>query len=363
MPIQHVPGTDLTYHLISCDKRGTERPDDPSGRMSELAAAAIRDQAITDVFVASHGWKGDVPAAIDQYNRWIGAMSACEADRAAIRQKRPDFKALIVGFHWPSQPWGDEEFGMGGGSFAASAGGAASGGAAVAEPLEKALDRFVDDYADRIADTPAARAALRTIVDRAMKGGPVIDALPADVAEAYATLSAEADIRADGPAGDPGSDREPFDANKAFRNGKLSAGLAAGPGAPPSFGTPGLSGVLSPLRQLSFWKMKDRGRTLGETAGSTLLAGLMTAVPAGRTVRFHLMGHSFGCIVVSGMLNGPNGAAGLPRPVDSVMLVQGATSLWGFCNAIPSVNVPGYFRNDHRAGPREGSDRDHAIEA
>ncbi len=367
MPIQHVPGTDLTYHLISCDKRGTERPDDPSGRMSELAAAAIRDQAITDVFVASHGWKGDVPAAIDQYNRWIGAMSACEADRAAIRQKRPDFKALIVGFHWPSQPWGDEEFGMGGGSFAASAGGAASGGAAVAEPLEKALDRFVDDYADRIADTPAARAALRTIVDRAMKGGPVIDALPADVAEAYATLSAEADIRAEGPAGDPGSDREPFDANKAFRNGKLSAGLAAGPGAPPSFGTPGLSGVLSPLRQLSFWKMKDRGRTLGETAGSTLLAGLMTAAPAGRTVRFHLMGHSFGCIVVSGMLNGPNGAAGLPRPVDSVMLIQGATSLWGFCNAIPSVNVPGYFRTIIEQGRVRGpivttqSKRDKAV--
>jgi hypothetical protein len=39
-----------------------------------------------------------------------------------------------------------------------------------------------------------------------------------------ATLSVEADIRSDGPAGDPGSDREPFDANKAFRNGKLSAG-------------------------------------------------------------------------------------------------------------------------------------------
>jgi hypothetical protein len=26
------------------------------------------------------------------------------------------------------------------------------------------------------------------------------------------------------------------------------------------------------------------------------------------------------------------------------MLIQGATSLWGFCSSIPNVNQPGYFR-------------------
>jgi hypothetical protein len=337
MPIQTVPGSDLTYHLISYDKHGLERPDDRSGTMSELAAAAIRNQPITDVFVASHGWKGDVDAAIEQYDKWIGAMAACSADRAALRQLRPGFQAFIVGFHWPSQPWGDEELGMGGGkSFAVSA-----TGTAPPESLETAVARFVDDYADRIADTPRARAAIRTIVDGAMKAGPAGNSLPADVADAYKALSEEADVRSDGPTGDPGSDREPFDANRAYRNARDSAKR---PGAPPSFGAPGLSGLLSPLRQLSFWTMKDRARTLGETAGSSLLATLMNAVPEGRTVRFHLMGHSFGCIVVSGMIHGPKGAGGLPRPVDSVTLVQGATSLWGFCNAIPKVGGPGYFR-------------------
>ena len=335
MPVQQVPGSDLKYHLISYDKNGRERADDPSGVMSTVAAQIVRDQPITDVFVISHGWKGDVGAAIEQYDKWIGAMAGCTADRAAIRQQRPDFQALIVGFHWPSQPWGDEEFGMGGQSFAVSGAAAESG-----DSLESAVERFVDAYADRIADTPRARAAIRTIVDGAMHGGPAGNALPPDVADAYQVLSEEADIRAEGPAGDPGSDREPFDANRAYRNAK---DLAGRPGAP-SFAVPGLSGLLSPLRQLSFWKMKDRARTLGETAGSNLLATLMKAAPAGRTVRFHLMGHSFGCIVVSGMLNGPDGAGGLPRPVDSVMLVQGATSLWGFCSAIPSVDKPGYFR-------------------
>jgi hypothetical protein len=247
---------------------------------------------------------------------------------------------------------------MGGQSFAAPAAGGAAGGT-----LDDAIAKFVDDYADRIADTPRARAAIRTIVDGALKGGPAGATLPPDVAEAYKVLGEEAGLRADGPGGDPGSDREPFDANRAYRNGNDSA---KGPGAP-AFAAPGLSGLLSPLRQLSFWMMKDRARSLGETAGSGLLAALMKAVPQDRKVRFHLMGHSFGCIVVAGMLHGPEGAGGLPRPADSAMLVQGATSLWGFCSSIPGVDKPGYFRRiieDGRvAGPivTTQSKRDTAV--
>ena len=90
--------------------------------------------------------------------------------------------------------------------------------------------------------------------------------------------------------------------------------------------------------------MKNRGRKIGETAGFNLLKQMMEAVPAGRDVRFHLMGHSFGCIVATSMIHGPNGTGVLPRPVSSLTLLQGATSLWGFCSAIPDVNKPGYFR-------------------
>jgi len=75
-----------------------------------------------------------------------------------------------------------------------------------------------------------------------------------------------------------------------------------------------------------------------------LLQKMMAAVPADRNVRFHLMGHSFGCIVVSSMVHGEKGTAALPRPINSLTLVQGATSLWGFCNDIPDAGKPGYFR-------------------
>jgi hypothetical protein len=342
MSIQKVPGTDLTYHLVAYDKHGDERRDDPDGLMSERARIAARDSPVTDVFIVSHGWKGDVSAAKEQYDSWIGAMAACTADRARVRAQA-DFAALIVGFHWPSLPWGDEEFGTPGVSFGT---GAAAPGPATAEDL---IERLVDRYADRIADTPRARASLHTIVGAAAKGTPAVT-LPPDVAAAYAELATEAALVAQGPAGAPGMDAEPFDPARSFANAKQAAALPgaggpAGPGAAVAFGGPSLGGLLSPLRQLSFWKMKDRARSVGESAGFTLLRSLQDAVPQGRTVRFHLVGHSFGCIVVSGMLNGPNGQGVLARPVDTLTLLQGALSLWSYCDNIPDTkNAPGYFR-------------------
>jgi hypothetical protein len=47
------------------------------------------------------------------------------------------------------------------------------------------------------------------------------------------------------------------------------------------------------------------------------------------------MGHSFGTIVVSCMLGGPDARGTLPGPVESVALVQGAVSLWCYAASIP----------------------------
>lgn len=331
MSDQKVPNRDVTYHLISYDKDGRERQDDPDGIMSDRVAARIRDGAVTDVFVMSHGWKGDIPAAIEQYDRWIAAMLDRTEDREQIRAVRPQFTPLLVGFHWPSLPWGDEEFG-GDGSFSAAAG-------STAAHVIPGLDQLIDTYADRIADTPRARAALRTIFEQAMAAPPVVPVLPPEMAEAYRVLDEESQMGSAGLSGDPGSDREPFDPDVSYSNAVADA--AETPGV--SFGGFGLSSILSPLRQLSFWKMKDRAKTIGEGAGFSLLEKLMKAVPQGRDVRFHLMGHSFGCIVVTSMINGRDGQGMLPRKVDSLTLVQGATSLWGYCNDIPEVGGAGHF--------------------
>ena len=214
---------------------------------------------------------------------------------------------------------------------------AAAAGAIGAETVEQLIDHYVDLYADRIADSESARAAIRTIVTAAASGAPAGNKLPPQVEQAYRVLDQESGLGADGPTAAPGDDREAFDPNKAYANAKPGPGEA-------SFGGLGLARILSPLRQLSFWTMKDRARLLGESAGVAMLAAVQAAVPAGRDVRFHLMGHSFGCIVMSGFLNGTAGG-GATRPVHSLTLVQGATSLWGYCTANPPMTKgPGYFR-------------------
>jgi hypothetical protein len=316
VPVEKVPNTSITYHLISYDDRGRERPDDPDGLMSGRAADAVRESGVTDVFLLCHGWRGDVPAARAQYTRWITAMAGCPADVDAMRRKRPGFRPLLVGLHWPSEPWGDD-----------SLDGVASFATAGPDPVEE----LVAEAAARTADTPAARAALRTVVTAALEDNNP-PRLPPPVRDAYAVLDRETGMAAGGEAAPPGDDREPFDAEAAYQEGQTSE---------VSFG--GFAdGVLTPVRVLSFWKMKDRARLVGESGAHQLLAALMGQA-AGRGVRFHLMGHSFGCIVVSAAVAGPPGVA-LPAPIDSLALVQGALSLWSYCSDMPPARGrAGYF--------------------
>src|SRR6185369_10846106 len=334
MSIETVPGTELKYYLIAYHKNGEERDDDRDGLMSQVALDALvtdGTEPVTDVFIISHGWKGDTPAAIEQYNRWIKAMADCTDDIERMREKRPGFRPLIIGFHWPSLPWGDEELGGSGNSFEMNA--AVGVDLAKAQPAAPSLEEMIDLYAGRIADTPRARTALRTILESASRDiAP--EKMPPEVTQAYMVLDEEADLGVDGEAAAPGDDREQFNPSFSYEAARADA---------VSFGFFDFDNLLSPLRQLSFWKMKKRGRKIGETGGFALLKKLQQKEGAEK-VRFHLMGHSFGCIVVSGILGGPDAQGTLVRPVNSVMLAQGALSLWSYCSDIPHAQGnPGYF--------------------
>jgi hypothetical protein len=318
VPIQIIPGTNVQYYLIAFDSEGLERNEDSQGLLSQRVARVLASEPITDVFLLCHGWKGDVPAAKEQYDNWIGVMAGCDADIQRMQQTRAGFRPLYIGFHWPSQPWGDEELG---------------GAVSFASPSVTRVDELIDRYAARITDTPRARDALRTIFSAAIENmSPTV--LPPNVAKAYEILNVESGLRSEGEGASPGADREPFDPELSYRAAREDDAI--------SFGKLSLGGVLSPLRQLSFWKMKDRARQIGETGGSKLLVDFQTL--ADEKVHFHLMGHSFGCIVASAMLAGWGDKNVLVRPVDSAVLVQGALSIWSYCSDIPAVGQPGYFR-------------------
>ena len=291
MPRQQVPATGLEYYLICFNKDGGECPDN-GGYLSHHVADIVRDRGrrITDVFLMSHGWKGDIPAAIDQYDRWSSAMAACEQDRKRVRERWPGFTPLLIGFHWPSLPWGDEK--MADGSYAA-------------EPVG-GEEEFVRRWGDRIANSDAAGRALRLLF-RAAQDDIEPDVLPSEVVDAYHTLEREARLGTDGVAGAPDSDREPLDRQLSYEDWRdTDQALSYAGGL--------MGGLLSPLRQLSFWTMKKRARLVGEARGDQLLRQLLDARDG---MRIHLMGHSFGCIVTSGMLRGTAPEGSRYRPSSS----------------------------------------------
>lgn len=327
-----VPGSELKYYLVPYDENCQERYW-RDRLVSKSVIQALIDQPITDVFMFSHGWRGDVDEAINQYDKWIAAMAACPDDLANMRQKRRSFRPLLVGLHWPSLPFGDEEL----------------RGARDAFRVGHDLDRQVDRYAKRIADTRRSRRALRTILtagDRQLG-----DELPRDVADAFSTLHLEAGLRSNGATGAPGTDCERFVPEKLYRG--IRGRAAAHRAGNLVQAIDDLSWPLQMLGYLSFWKMKDRARGFGETGANALLRSMQQVVASDRDVRFHLMGHSFGSIVMSACLTGPPGRGLSAKPISSLALLQGALSLWSFCTDIESAiaglpsnrpATPGYFR-------------------
>jgi len=314
MPIEQIPGSDLRYYLVAFDGEGRERTDDPAGLMSQRVVSALQEQAVSDVFIMSHGWRADLPSAKRQYAAWIGAMLACTADLARMRATRPDFRPLLIGLHWPSEPFGNEDLGA---------------GMAFGTSSDSDTTWLVDRYAERLADTPTARAALETIIGT-MAASPEPASLPHEVQVAYTVLARESGLAQDttGATSFDNEQGELFDAQAVYR---------AAQAEPVSFGDTRAGGIaLLPLRLLSYRKMKDRAKQIGETGGASLLAEAQR-MTVQRETRFHLMGHSFGCIVVSAMVAGAGDGQADVRAVNSLVLVQGAMSIWSLASRIPAM--------------------------
>lgn len=315
-----VEGTDLQYYLVNYDEKSGERTDGPGGRVSDHVLNALKQESVTDVVLFSHGWQGDVPAALEQYEKWIQGMARQQADRAFMRQRRPNFKPLLVGIHWPSLPWGNERLDR-----------------LAFSPSDEGTETLVSSYAGRLGDTPKVRELVReaVVVARTEIAG---DRLPSRLEKAYRELAEELQLQGEGGGGDPGAERDIFDPEAIYQDARNLP-----PSGAVSFGLFSGETLLAPLRTLSFWKMKDRGRLIGEKGVHPFLRQILE-VTSGGEVRVHLVGHSFGCIVIAAAVAGPPGSSSLPRPVDSMVFLQGALSLWAFCSRISHIgNRPGYF--------------------
>ena len=341
MSFQHVDGTDLSYHLISYDKKGIEKRSVDGALESEAVCQLAADSTapVTDIFFLSHGWLSDQPGAIDQFNRWIGAMAECAHDLAAAKARTGGFRPLIIGLHWPSLPWGDEHL-------ASESSGRvhfASSDLLRTESVDEAVSAYVDRLIDDPSDSAPLEKALRTILVAA-QAHPNAQNLSDEVKRAYETIRKAAGLTGDEDMS-TASDHTPteWNANVIYNRSLHAETLEALEFLGSGKGNGVKNAILAPLRQLSFWKMKHRARAFGESGAANLLRAIQASVSTTST-RFHLMGHSFGCIVVSAAVAGGKQSPAI-RPVGSLFLVQGALSLWSLCPDIPSEpGTPGYFR-------------------
>lgn len=318
MSLRRIPASGRSYHLISYDKRGVELTEEDGALGSAVALDALADPAaaITDVFVLSHGWQGDHSDAIAQYDSWIGTVDP-DARGDSIRP-------FVIGVHWPSKAWSNREL-------KSVQTGLLSDETedAVAVTVEDA----VDEYAVLLSDTPEVRAALTTILVHAASVDPdrdasAADSLPSHVADAYRVLAGAADTH-------PGDDAllgSGWDPDAAFAEAVMPVaddGLLG-----EGWFSKLREAILTPLRQLTFWHSKNQAREFGESGAADLVRAILAATAP--SVRVHLMGHSFGTIVMAGAVRGPGARAVPPgRPVSSLLLVQGAVSLWAFAAMAP----------------------------
>ena len=341
MPVKTIPNSDIQYYLICYDKHGNERRDDPdiaSGVLSEEVIRQAQSGKYTDIFFSSHGWKGDIPAAIDQYNRWMGSMLQCKADIARLKARPQGFKALIIGLHWPSLPYGQEDYEDA--TSSANDNELDTGSLDFSIAVDDGSDNDIyQEAADAIADSDTAKQAIATIIDSAGEEMNPID-LPEEVEAAFNSLIAEfKNNKDDGLGKAPGDDIPDIDAKglyeaiqETFADDSLDSFAGGG----------GRGWLLKGLTQFSIWSMKKRGRKFGENGAAKLLRKLQSVTSP--SVGFHLMGHSLGCVVISSTITGQGAKQAPLRPVDTVFLVQGAVSFWAFCKDIPvKQGTAGYY--------------------
>ena len=322
------PGQTAPFYALRFDKSG--RSQSPLTQQHLIDEAAARD--FTDVYVFSHGWNNDWETALKRYRDFIAQYRSLREDRD-LTFDRP-YRPLLVGIFWPStsliMPW--EE----GPQFAGAEGVANADAVDLSLVPELAQEvapgdqaRFYELAEQESVGEQEARELLGLVTGMFADGDPDVDADPArdvdDALVAWAKL--EAVLAPQGPVGSP-TDFGP---------------VATRPTAEPE--AAGFLNKLNPrnlFRGLTVWLMKDRAGTVGASGIAPVLTELLAATSKKRT-RFHLVGHSYGArLLLVGITK--SGRDGMPRPVDSLLLLQPAVNHLCFADRL-SNGRPGGFRD------------------
>jgi hypothetical protein len=302
---------------------------DKDGKPADSAAidTFLREtaaQGLTDLFVFAHGWNNDPKTARDLYKRFFAEVKKL-LDNPQV-PKRRQAKVGTAGVIWPSILLPDEE------KVAASAagGGAAGLGGGKDRDLFTELRKvfseprqqpILDDLQRLLTERKRSDDALREFKDKLSQliAGGSLDPSSPDNLEQRGILETK-----------PGDVRQLFEGLAKNELSRPSQGGAAGLG---DIFDKLWDGARGALRVTTYYQMKGRAGVVGKNGLGPLLGRLHQAA---KSLRIHLIGHSFGARLVSYTLSGlPAVPAGGTSPVKSLLLLQGAFSHFTFADSLP----------------------------
>jgi hypothetical protein len=292
-------------------------------------------QGTTDVIVASHGWNNTEEQAERLYTELFTNFAAVAPDQ--LQNK----KIAIVGVIWPSKRFTDV--------VDAAVAEQARGGGAGFGTSSTAADETIKAKLDVIA-TMFDKKAVKKIAAAKKQIGK----LESDLAARRKFVDELRSLLDESAAHEEDNSRLFFKLDGSVMLEKLkmptplvSSGGGGGGGAAsldthrtatPAGGAAGLgdifsgikSGAIRFLNYLAYYEMKKRAGTVGQKSVGPMLDRLADSVQ-----RIHLVGHSFGCRVLTAAA-----AASTTDKLQSMSLLQAAFSHNGF-----SKSMNGFFRS------------------
>ncbi|MDQ1677842.1 MAG: hypothetical protein QOC93_2986 [Actinomycetota bacterium] len=332
-------GGKAPFYIIPFDKDGACIA--PVTRADLLKT--LEKGAYTDVFLCSHGWNNTWPSAVGGYEDFITGYADIRAKNPLSRGQ--EYRPLLIGIFWPSA--------------VLVARGEQAPKVTVA-PDDEVVARTLGDLEEVAAGLPPdSRARLYELAQRP----DLSEDQAADLAGLVAPLWGESPDTDDlGALADPlalgevvriwealsgayGGEVDEFSSGPTVVPDELTGdGLAQTPSTERTVLTPALfEGIkLSSLNPIALIRgttvllMKDRAGRVGARGVHDLLAEVLTVTPA----HVHLAGHSYGCkVILSALCRGS-----VPRPVESVLLLQPAISHLCFADDVPGLGAAGGYR-------------------
>lgn len=320
-----VDGSKIPYYVIPFDKYG----NCIGPQTKEDLLDKIESENYSDVFLFSHGWNNDFEYATGLYESFIDGFISMRKERNLPLAE--GFKPLLIGVFWPSATFvmnseqapkfasadprrRDPEVANEIGELAS-----------IAENVEeKRRERFYALAHSRSLNKADAIELAEIMLSSAITLESEVGGAPADAQELVRmwSLFAEKEVPITSDLSDFGT-ATPVESSEPMTAGAVGDFFSN----------------LDPRRILrlpSVWKMKDRAGVIGSKGVNPLLRAILEK----STSKVHMVGHSYGAKVV---LSGTCFGGQLPRPVSSMLLLQGALSHLAFADSIPgSTKAGGY---------------------